>query len=182
MHPAVPGSCGAAEGRVAVAADEDRDGLARHGGDLDGREVEDLTVVLEVAAGGKAADDGELFVHATPSAIPGHAEDLVVFPPRAGPDAKDEPVPGEDGGRCRLLGHENGVAHGELEYIRDELQACGDGAEGGDEREGLEEGLVLEELSGAVGVERVPALGAFRVADAVGEHHRVVPGFLGGAS
>ena len=48
-----------------------------------------------------------------------------------------------------------------------------------DEGEGLEERLVLEELAGPVGVERVVAVGLPRVADAVGHHHRVVAGLLG---
>src|SRR5260221_3591559 len=57
----------------------------------------------------------------------------------------------------------------------------GDRAQGGNERERFEEGLVLEEFAGAVGIERVHAAGLLRIADAVRHHHRVVPGLLGGA-
>jgi hypothetical protein len=108
-------------------------------------------------------------------------EHLVVLPPRAGPDAQDEPVAGEHGGRGGLLGGQHRVADGELEHEGDEPQLAGDRAQGGDERERLEEGLVLEELAAAVGIERVPAAGVLRVADAVRDHHRREPGLLGGA-
>jgi len=72
------------------------------------------------------------------------------------------------------------VADRELQHERDEPDPLGDHPEGGDERERLQERLVLEELAAAVGIERVPAVGVLRVADAVGHHHRVEAGLLGG--
>jgi hypothetical protein len=181
VQPAVAQPGGPAQGRVGVAADEHWDRRAGHRGDLDRRQVEDLPVVLEVAPGRQPAQDGDLLVHALPAGVPVHAEHLVVFPPRAGPDAQDQAVAGQDGRRGGLLGHQHRVADRELEHERDEPDPLGHRAEGGNERERLEEGLVLEELAAAVGIERVPAVGAARIADAVGHHHRGEPSLLGGA-
>jgi hypothetical protein len=161
-----------------VAADEDGDGGGRHRRDLDRRQVEDLPVILEVAAGGQAAQDGDRLVHPPPAAGPVHAEHLVVLAPRAGPRAQHEAAAGEHGRRRGLLGGQHRVADRQLEHERDEAQAAGDRTQRGDQRERLEEGLVLEDLSGAVRVERVGADRVPRVADAVRDDHRVVAGFL----
>ena len=181
VQPAVAQPGGAAQGRVGVAADEDRDRRGRHRGDLDRRQVEDLPVVLEVASGREAAQDGDLLVQALAAGVPVHPEHLVVLAPGAGPDAQDEPVAGEHGGRGGLLGGQHRVADGELEHEGDEPQLAGDGAQGRDERERLEERLVLQELAAAVGIERVPAVGVLGIADAVRDHHRREPGLFRGA-
>ena len=78
-------------------------GSAGTGAILTGQ-VEDRAVVLEVAAGGQAADDGDRLVHPLPAAGPVDAEHLVVLAPRAGPDAEDEPAAGEHGRGGGLLG------------------------------------------------------------------------------
>src|SRR5258708_7202012 len=168
VQPAVPGPGGTAEGGVPVTTDEDRQGLTRHGCDLDRRQVEDLPVILEVPPGRQPAHDGQRLVHAPPAMLPGHPEYLVILAPRARPHPQDEPVAGENGRRRRLLGHQHRVAHRQLQNESYKTNTLGNCTQGGNEREGLDKGLVLKELTAAVVVERVPAVGAAGVADAVG--------------
>ena len=79
------------------------------------------------------------------------------------------------------LAIEDRLADRELDHEGDEADAFGHRPHGRDERERLQEGLVLEELPAPVGVEGVGGVGDLGVADAVGHDHGVVAGLLGGA-
>ena len=67
----------------------------------------------------------------------------------------------------------------ELDHERREPDSLGDSAESRNQRERFEEGLVLEELTGAVGVVRIGGVRLPRVGDAVGHDEVVVAGLLG---
>ena len=133
----------------------------------------------KISAGHQAPHDGDLLVHALAAALPGDAADGVVLGPRARADPEHQAVAGQHGGRTDLLGDEHGLADGELDHEGDEANALGHRPHGGDQRERLEEGLVLEELPGPVGIERVGGVGHLGVADAVGHDDGVVSSFLG---
>ncbi len=181
VHPAVAQAGGPAQRGVRVTADEHRDRLGGHRRDLDGGHGEALALELEVASPGQPAQDRDRLLQPAPAAGPVDAEHVVVLAPRAGADAQGQPVAGEHRRRGRLLGQQHRVADRRLHDERGEPQPAGHRAERGDQRERLEERLVLQELAAAVGVVRVGAGGVQRVADAVRYHHRVVAGLLGGA-
>src|SRR5207248_3200615 len=85
-HPTVPDAGGATEVGVGVSADEHRDRLGGDGLHLDGGEVVELAVVLEVAAAGEAAHDLDALVESAAAPFPGQLHDLVVVGPGAGAD------------------------------------------------------------------------------------------------
>ena len=163
-----------------MTADKDRHGTTRCRTHLYGRDVENFAVELEEAAGHEAAYDGDLSSMRLPRRSQGTPADLVVLGPRARADAEDEAVVGQDGGRAHLFGDQDRLADRQLDHEGDEADALGDRTHGRDDRERLEEGFVIEELAGAVGVERVRGVGDFGVADGVGDDEGVESGILGG--
>ena len=183
VHPAVALDDGAAQGGVAVPADQQRDLLGGRGALLERRERVELAVVAEevllVLGSGQAAQDVHALVHPLAAPRPRDAEGLEVLGPRGQPDAEAEPVAGQEGDRRGLLGDEHRRPHRQLQHERREPERRGDGREVGGQHHRLDELLVLEELPVAgvgVGVLRVRLL---RVDQAVRDRHARVAGRLG---
>ena len=166
------------EGGCGVAADQDGQRLRGHRAELDRPDVVALAVELEVPTGGQAAHDGDGLVHAPAPTLPRHADQLVVLGPGAGPDPEGQPVVGQDGDRRGLLGHDERMAHRQLQHEGDEADPLRHRPHGRDQRERLEERLAVEEFTGAVGIERIGRVRHLRIAEAVGDHHRVVARLL----
>ncbi len=154
-------------------------GFGRSRGHLHRGDVEDLAVVLEEPPRGETPDDLDGFVHPLAPAGPGDVEEVVVLGPGGCPHPEEEAITGEDGHRGGLLGHHDRMADGELHHEGHEPQCRGHRPQGRDEGEGLDEGLVLEELPGPVGVEGIGGVGLGRVGDGVGDDEGVVAGVLG---
>jgi hypothetical protein len=137
-------------------------------------------VEFEPVAGGEAAHDGDHLVHARAAPLPGLPAQRVVFGPRAGADAEPEPPTGEHGHRGDRLGDQHRGADGQLEHEGGEAQPLGDRAHGRDERERLQERLLVEERTIAFRGVGILGVGDLGVADAVGDRERVKTGVLGG--
>ena len=178
MHPSVSQASSPLERRFGMATDEYRHRMTGHRRHLHGRDVEDLAVVLEPPIRCQAAHDLDALVHPLSAPLPRHVGEGVILRPRAGAHAEHEPVTGQHGDRARLLGDQDRMPNRELDHERREPDAFGDGADSGDERERLDEGLVLQELPSPVGVVGVGGVRLPRVGQAVGHHEVVVPGLL----
>src|ERR1700722_3302333 len=180
VQPAGPIDGGSLQSGLVVASDEDRHGGTGCRAYLDGWHVEDLAVELEETTGHQPAHDGDLLVHPLAPACPGHTANLIVLGPRARADTEQEPVVGQHRGRADLLRDEHRLADRQLDHERDEAEILGQRPHGGNERERLQERLVLEEFPGPVRVEGGGGVRHLRVADAVGHDHGVVARRLGG--
>ena len=148
-------------------------GRGRHRALLDARDVVDLAVVLEPVAGEEPPHDGDALVGPLAAPLERDVAHLVVLRPRAGAHAERQAVVRQHSGGRGLLGDEHRMAHGELEHRDHEADAVGDRAHRRDDRERLEERLVLDEAPVAVSGVRVDRLGLGRVADAVGDQEPV---------
>ena len=179
VHPAV-GAGRAAQRRVGVAADQDRNRLRRSGSHLRLGNVIELAVEFEVVAGGQPADDLDALVNSLAALGERDTHQLVVLGPRAGADAEPHPVADQRRQRTGLLGHQRRRPDRQLEDEEVESQRRRHRAEGGGQHERLDERLAVQEFAVAVGRVRILRVGLERIGDAVRNCHAGVPGCFGG--
>ena len=181
MDPAVASLRGAAQRGRGVAADEDRDRSCRDRRDLAAVELPQLAVVFEPAAGREAAHDVDRLVHTRAALLPRQAHRREVLGPRADADTETQPVVAEHRDARRLLRDQHRRADRELHDERREAQPARLRGEERDERERLDDRLVLEERAVAVGGVRIPRVGVRGEQHAVGDDERVESRVLGRA-
>jgi len=173
VHPAVAQPRRAAQRRLRVAADEDRNGPRGHGVQPDARDVVVPAAEREEAAAREPAQDLDHLVGPGTARRPVRAGQREVLRPRAQPDAEAQPVARQHRDRERGLRDQHRLSDRQLHHEGGEAQPLGDRAQRSDQRERVEERLVGEELAAAVGGIRVAAVGDLGIADAVGHHVRV---------
>src|ERR1700731_3325487 len=91
VHPPVAPR-GAAQRRIGMPADQNRDRLRGGRGHLRFRDFVELAVKLEVVAAGQAADDRDALIHPVAALSERHIHQLVVLGPRTRSDAEPESV------------------------------------------------------------------------------------------
>ena len=137
-------------------------------------------MVLEPTACHEAAQHVDHLVHALAAPFPRHVHRREVLGPRADADAEPQAVVAEHADARGLLGDEHDGPHRELQHEGGEQDASRARGEVGDEGEGLDDRLVLEEGAVAVGGVRVERVRLGREDQAVGHDERVVARVLGG--
>ena len=137
-------------------------------------------MVLVPVAAHEAAQHVDHLVHALPALLPRDVHRREVFGPRADTHAEPQPVVAQHADARGLLGDEHDGSDRELQHERREEDALRAGREIRDERERLDDRLVLEERAVTVGGVRVERVRLGREDEAVGHDERVVARVFGG--
>ncbi|SKI53463.1 Uncharacterised protein [Mycobacteroides abscessus subsp. massiliense] len=178
VHPTVaPGR--ASQRRIGMAADEDRDGCCGRGAHLGLGNVVELTVELEVVAGGKSLDDLDALVHTLAALGEWHIHQLIVLGPGAGAHAQAKAVTRQRRDGRGLLGHQRRRADRQLENEDVEPQRRGHGTKGRGEGQRFDKRFALEEFTVPVGRIRIFRVRLIGIRQAVGDGHAVISSGLG---